>query len=356
MVDDNGIFVNREEYYPYGETSFGSFARKRFRFTGKEQDEESGMYYHDARYYAAWLARWSSADPIGLGDGLNLFAYTRNNPVNRVDLFGKDTKPVVKTDNYRELLRKAIEEHKKQTITEESLDQYAAIYLKSSEAGKTALLPTDPIAASFKFQLELFGRTTVKLKDFNPPGWIRGARDICFSLANAGALMTAKPGETVSGKPSEGGGGVVLYEKVARRIETDKTASDLALAQIKRHIDSGRALIAGVNEPANPRVVHPVKQPVTDHFVDIYGYETDIYGNTTRLYAKDNAVEGSPEITFIVNADGSITKPAENRPAAQDYINQVYQLSEVRFNSSLPYTGELKPTNDAKQIMYWPHK
>ena len=38
--------TNREEYTPYGETSFGSYARKRYRFTGKERDEESGLGYH----------------------------------------------------------------------------------------------------------------------------------------------------------------------------------------------------------------------------------------------------------------------------------------------------------------------
>ena len=63
VVNDNGAWVNREEYLPYGETSFGSFARKRYRFTGKERDEESGLYYHGARYYAPWLARWVSCDP-----------------------------------------------------------------------------------------------------------------------------------------------------------------------------------------------------------------------------------------------------------------------------------------------------
>jgi hypothetical protein len=48
-------FINREEFYPYGETSFGSFGRKCYRFTGKERDEESGLYYHGARYYAPWV-------------------------------------------------------------------------------------------------------------------------------------------------------------------------------------------------------------------------------------------------------------------------------------------------------------
>jgi RHS repeat-associated protein len=81
-------FINCEEYYPYGETSFGSFARKRYRFTGKERDEESGLYYHGARYYAPWLVRWVSCDPAGRIDGLNLYTYTRNRPLISVDKMG----------------------------------------------------------------------------------------------------------------------------------------------------------------------------------------------------------------------------------------------------------------------------
>ena len=46
VLDDTGALVNREEYTPHVDTSFGSFAMKRYRFTGKERDEESGLYYH----------------------------------------------------------------------------------------------------------------------------------------------------------------------------------------------------------------------------------------------------------------------------------------------------------------------
>ncbi|MGL5942559.1 MAG: SpvB/TcaC N-terminal domain-containing protein [Waterburya sp.] len=81
VVDEVGNWVNREEYTPYGETSFGSFARKRYRYTGKERDEESGLYYHGARNYAPWLARWVSCDPLGMRDGVNLYRYVSNNPV-----------------------------------------------------------------------------------------------------------------------------------------------------------------------------------------------------------------------------------------------------------------------------------
>jgi RHS repeat-associated protein len=83
-------FINREEYTPYGETGFGSFARKRYRFSGKERDEESGLYYCEARYYSAWLARWDSTDPKGSIDGPNLYAYTRGNPVKRRDPSGTE--------------------------------------------------------------------------------------------------------------------------------------------------------------------------------------------------------------------------------------------------------------------------
>jgi RHS repeat-associated protein len=60
-------FINREEYFPYGETSFGSFGRKRYRYSGKERDEERGLYYYGARYLAPWICRWISCDPIQLG-------------------------------------------------------------------------------------------------------------------------------------------------------------------------------------------------------------------------------------------------------------------------------------------------
>lgn len=93
VIAGDGAWVNREEYTPYGETSFGSFARKRYRFTGKERDEESGLNYHAARYYAAWVARWVSCDPKGLVDGPNLYRYTRNNPVCNLDPSGTESKP-----------------------------------------------------------------------------------------------------------------------------------------------------------------------------------------------------------------------------------------------------------------------
>ncbi|HET8660593.1 MAG TPA: SpvB/TcaC N-terminal domain-containing protein [Micromonosporaceae bacterium] len=88
VVGEDGVWVNREELLPYGETAFGGFRRKRFRFTGAERDIESGLSYHGGRYYAPWLARWSSCDPSGTVDGLSLYAYARANPLLYTDPTG----------------------------------------------------------------------------------------------------------------------------------------------------------------------------------------------------------------------------------------------------------------------------
>jgi RHS repeat-associated protein len=105
VVDGAGALVNREEYTPNGETSFGSYARKRYRFTGRERDEESGLRYHRARYCAGHLARWISADPAGAVDGPNLYRYVRDNPLVLVDPAGTD--PVKTMRMTREEMEKA---------------------------------------------------------------------------------------------------------------------------------------------------------------------------------------------------------------------------------------------------------
>jgi len=61
---------------------------KRYRYIGKERDEETGLYHLGARYYASWLGRWTAVDPIGLGDGVNRYAYSRGNPVGLRDPSG----------------------------------------------------------------------------------------------------------------------------------------------------------------------------------------------------------------------------------------------------------------------------
>ena len=77
-LDDQGQIITYEEYYPYGSTSYQAVSSqtetpKRYRFTGKERDEENELSYHGARYYAPWLGRWTACDPAGAVDSYNRY-------------------------------------------------------------------------------------------------------------------------------------------------------------------------------------------------------------------------------------------------------------------------------------------
>jgi RHS repeat-associated protein len=98
-LDGNAAVISYEEYYPYGSTSYQAVnntvevSPRRYRYIGKERDEETGLYYHGARYYAPWLGKWTTCDPEGMVDGLNLYAYVRSNPVCRHDPTGHQGLP-----------------------------------------------------------------------------------------------------------------------------------------------------------------------------------------------------------------------------------------------------------------------
>jgi RHS repeat-associated protein len=94
-IDDSVSLISYEEYYPFGKSSYRSgrnqteVQTKRYRYSGKERDDESGLYYYGARYYAAWLGRFVSTDPMEVQNpGKTPFHYALNNPVNRIEPSG----------------------------------------------------------------------------------------------------------------------------------------------------------------------------------------------------------------------------------------------------------------------------
>ncbi|HJQ08283.1 MAG TPA: RHS repeat-associated core domain-containing protein, partial [Candidatus Saccharimonadales bacterium] len=96
-VDANANVISYEEYHPFGTTAYRALnkavhaAAKRYRFTGMERDDETGLSYHSARYYLPWLGRWLSGDPSGIDDGLNVYRYAQNNPVTLTDTNGNES-------------------------------------------------------------------------------------------------------------------------------------------------------------------------------------------------------------------------------------------------------------------------
>lgn len=88
-----GTVEYQEEFYPYGGSAGlvvdapQEITRRVRRYSGKEQDA-TGLYYYGWRYYQPAVGRWLSADPGGLIDGMNLFRFARNNPVQWQDSDG----------------------------------------------------------------------------------------------------------------------------------------------------------------------------------------------------------------------------------------------------------------------------
>ena len=117
--DFNGNIVNvsssnqtqlaRYTYSPFGEVLLhdGPF-HSRYQFSTKEFDASTGLNYYGYRFYHPELGRWASSDPIedvgirfyslnglwippnpvGIIEGMNLFAFVRNSPFNSIDVLG----------------------------------------------------------------------------------------------------------------------------------------------------------------------------------------------------------------------------------------------------------------------------
>ena len=98
-LDEQGQIISYEEYAPFGTTTYKSgrsemeVSQKRYRYNGKERDEETGLYAYGMRYYAAWLCRFISVDPLQFKyPEYTPFQYAGNKPVTFIDLDGAEEK------------------------------------------------------------------------------------------------------------------------------------------------------------------------------------------------------------------------------------------------------------------------
>ncbi|MCS6328970.1 MAG: hypothetical protein H8K06_18065 [Nitrospira sp.] len=90
LTDSTGSVAKAYAYDVYGNIleSPGT-VNQPYTYTGRELDQETGLYYYRARYYDAASGRFLQKDPIGLGGGdVNFYNYVRNNPPRLADPFG----------------------------------------------------------------------------------------------------------------------------------------------------------------------------------------------------------------------------------------------------------------------------
>ncbi|MEE4235831.1 MAG: toxin TcdB middle/C-terminal domain-containing protein [Anderseniella sp.] len=162
-LDAQARILSYEEYSPYGSTTYQAVdteTPKRYRYTGMERDDETGLNYHTARYYAPWLGRWASCDPIGIRDGLNLYIYSRNSPVGLSDSGGTRARPgtadytiMTKTDAQLHGYLKNISAEERGRIQQEATGKFAIrlqANLNRYGFGTTHTLPEVGIQSSSK--------------------------------------------------------------------------------------------------------------------------------------------------------------------------------------------------------------
>lgn len=105
ITNSSGTIVQRYQYSTFGkinkildeglsDISGDKFINNQFTFTGREIDDESGLYYYRARYYDPSIGRFLQQDPYTgqLGAPLshiNKYTYAANNPVMLSDPSGK---------------------------------------------------------------------------------------------------------------------------------------------------------------------------------------------------------------------------------------------------------------------------
>ena len=100
-TDQRGVLVESYRYRAFGEGTVldpagairaASALQNPYRFTGREFDQESGMYFYRARYYDQAIGRFLTPDPfpgsLSRPQSLHRYSYVENNPINRLDPLG----------------------------------------------------------------------------------------------------------------------------------------------------------------------------------------------------------------------------------------------------------------------------
>ncbi|MFV3327734.1 RHS repeat-associated core domain-containing protein [Pseudomonas sp. NY15372] len=282
-TDASGKLISREEYAPYGGTvgrdeaaeEVSNLTQRTMRYSGKEQDA-TGLYYYGWRYYQPELGRWLSADPGKLIDGINLYRFSRNNPVGFSDADGRE--PAKKVYHYIE-----------------------------------------PRAARVAFDAER-GRPFYKMNvGFEEPAQYRLTEMAKYYLERT------KKGNVFTGVMDVRSGEISMYPTALKRAEGDSGDSFSWQTEYQgEHHDGGNNIVhhARVN-PSHKQLVGKLEKDSSQFvgftFFDLRGVRKDVAGNISSHQTEMSVIYGRsrslnrPHLTRL-NDDGRSGEPSAELP------------------------------------------
>jgi RHS repeat-associated protein len=214
LTDRHGHPSRHYRYSAFGVPEEHKADSQLYRFTGREWDRETGLYYYRARYYDAEDGRFLQEDPVGLvGGNSNLYQYAKNNPLYWVDPLGLYESPWI----LRTLVPGQVAWDNAMTAWERG------DYLKSAIYGTTMLGEQVLVALTFGSQIGQVGQ-------------------VCRSGAaeSGGAIQTTLHGaERIAGSGATRGGVLDAAEILATRAGKTLTQSDGATVRIQE-VEAGK--------------------------------------------------------------------------------------------------------------------
>jgi RHS repeat-associated protein len=89
LSNSAGALADTYTYDSFGNlTASSGTLTNAFRYTGREFDSETGLYFYRARYLDSSTGRFISEDPVRFEGGTDFYAYVDNSPINEFDPFG----------------------------------------------------------------------------------------------------------------------------------------------------------------------------------------------------------------------------------------------------------------------------
>ncbi|AMT90278.1 MULTISPECIES: RHS repeat domain-containing protein [Pseudomonas] len=335
VLDDQGNTICEENYFPYGGTSWWAGpdqvqARyKTRRYAGQELDA-TGLYYYGQRFYAPWLMRWISPDPVGITDGLNRYLMVRGNPVRFVDrqgLTGWDTAGAAGATATREFV--------------------SAAFAAAAQAAFVGVLPPTNVAVGIGGALA--GAVTGGISGYAGANWAQSSMHIS-SPANWGPLA-AKIGGAVIGA-ALGAAPSLLGMLDPRGNPAAAGQIGSAFGTLFREISAQYLANAGPSNPAVGRVdpltgaasvVGAVLAAGATGFGGSVLFGTDATGNVLQSVLSVSAVTAASAAaaSAVRGARGTPARPSSDSEPSFNQENAVVGYSSRHFFLSLGQIANL---------------